>query len=76
MITIKIILYIVGYILAYRFIRKLWKLEFNEWTWSDVFVFALWSLGSWLSVLACLIFWLVAIPIKIKWLPEHPPKWL
>lgn len=70
-----ILIYVIGYILAYILLKFLMNEE--EITWTDVRVRASWATLSWLTVVVLLLTWIIVfITDYLNDNYPEPPKWL
>jgi hypothetical protein len=81
--TIFLMLYFIGYVLAYRLIRWGFKFEFkNQWDWFDVRMCLFVSLFSWVSVFVGIVANMLNGNIKLfkketkPTTKTKPPTWL
>lgn len=77
MIYLYILIYLIGYVLAYYLTKKTFRYGGwqDDWEWPDVIISLLLSIFSWISVLAALIS--LGLFALSDWESKSkPPKWL
>lgn len=66
-----LIIYITGFVVNYYIYRRHQKRTVGRWGWDDIIIIMIFSLLSWMSVIAFFI-----EPLLTKLSQKNPPKWL